>query len=81
MRVSAKKGLLIALAVLLLGTAALFLVGTTEEMVTVTWLTLCSLGISIDRYWRLMRILLWQIREVCHIRDKRIDDLAICLCT
>ncbi|MBQ2296996.1 MAG: metallophosphoesterase [Ruminiclostridium sp.] len=37
MRASAKKGLLIALAVLLLGTAALFLVGTTEEMVTVTY--------------------------------------------
>lgn len=37
MRVSAKKGLLIALAVLLLGTAALFLVGTTADMVTVTY--------------------------------------------
>ena len=37
MRASAKKGLFIALAVLLLGTAALFLVGTTEEMVTVTY--------------------------------------------
>ena len=37
MRASAKKGLLIALAVLLLGTAALFLVGSTDEMITVTY--------------------------------------------
>ena len=37
MRVSAKKGLFIALAVLLLGTAALFLVGTTDEMVIVSY--------------------------------------------
>ena len=37
MRASAKKKLLIALAVLLLGTAALFLVGSTDEMVTVTY--------------------------------------------
>ncbi|MBR5533942.1 MAG: metallophosphoesterase [Ruminiclostridium sp.] len=35
MNVLAKKGLLVALAVLLLGTAALFLVGSTDEMVTV----------------------------------------------
>ena len=37
MRASVKKGLLIALAVLLLGTAALFLMGSTGEMVTVTY--------------------------------------------
>ncbi len=37
MKASAKKGLLLALAVLLLGTAALFLVGSTDEMVTVTY--------------------------------------------
>ena len=37
MKASAKKGLLAALAVLLLGTAALFLVGSTDEMVTVTY--------------------------------------------
>lgn len=37
MRVSVKKGLLAALAVLLLGTAALFLIGTTDELVTVTY--------------------------------------------
>ncbi|MBR2491433.1 MAG: metallophosphoesterase [Ruminiclostridium sp.] len=35
MRASAKKGFLMALAVLLLGTAALFLVGSTDDMVTV----------------------------------------------
>ena len=37
MRASVKKGILLALAVLLLGTAALFLVGTTDELVTVTY--------------------------------------------
>lgn len=37
MRASVKKGLLAALAVLLLGTAALFLMGTTDELVTVTY--------------------------------------------
>lgn len=37
MKASVKNGLFLALAVLLLGTAALFLVGTTDEMVTVTY--------------------------------------------
>ena len=37
MRASVKKGLLIALAVLLLGTAALFLVGSTDEMAVVPY--------------------------------------------
>ena len=37
MRASAKKGLLVALAVLLLGTAALFLAGSTDDMITVTY--------------------------------------------